>query len=288
MAQIINTNTSLSRRAATHWVWLVGMWVLLFVLLASLGRSIVMDLGGAQHIRQVGPRAAASASLTRAVAESRVGSTRVDLARRLALPAAHLVALVLLIQCLSLPWVIIRARKGEQAVLDELSRLPDDYYVLSNLVVPAEARPAHVDHVVVSPYGVWCIETKPYSGYIRGGETDFDWCQYRRQGDTEGPCHRFFNPIRQNTTNCAALANYLSSQRLNVPVTPMVVFTSAELDLMAMTPVETTETLRAGILTRDTEQTLDERQIQQVVGALSELVAAAASRRRQPSLACSA
>lgn len=288
MAQIINTNTSLSRRAATHWVWLVGMWMLLFVLLASLGRSIVMDLGGPQTIREVGARAAASASLTRAVAESRVGSTRVDLARRLALPAAHLVALVLLIQCLSLPWVIIRARKGEQAVLDELSRLPDDYYVLSNLVVPAETRPARVDHVVVSPYGVWCIETKAHSGFIRGGETDFDWCQYKRKGDTEGPPHRFFNPIRQNTTNCAALANYLSNQRLNIPVAAMVVFTSAELDLMAMTPVETTETLRAGILTRDTEQTLDDRQIQQVVGALSELVAAATPRRRQPSLACSA
>lgn len=288
MAQIINTNTSLSRRAAAHWVWLVGMWVLFFLLLAGLGRSIVMDMGGPQHIRQVGARAAASASLTRAVAESRVGSTHIDLARRLAVPAAHLVALVLLAQFLSLPWVVIRARRGEQAVLDELSRLPDDYYVLSNLVVPAETRPASVDHVVVSPYGVWCIETKPHSGYIRGGETDFDWRQYKRQGDTERPCHRFFNPIRQNTTNCAAVANYLSNQRLNIPVAPMVVFTSAELDLMAMTPVETTETMRAGILTRDTEQTLDDRQIQQAVGALSELVAAAAPRRRHTSLACSA
>jgi hypothetical protein len=57
----------------------------------------------------------------------------------------------------------IAKRIRRQTVVAELrSRLPDDYFLLNDLVVPGHG--GNVDHVVVGPCGVVVIETKNFSG----------------------------------------------------------------------------------------------------------------------------
>ena len=52
--------------------------------------------------------------------------------------------------------------RGEERVSGILSRLPERYHVFNDFV----ARGAHIDHVVVGPAGVYCVETKFWRGEV--------------------------------------------------------------------------------------------------------------------------
>jgi Nuclease-related domain len=54
--------------------------------------------------------------------------------------------------------------RGETAVAELLRSLPDDYFLLNDVVLPG--HPGNIDHVVVGPCGVLVIETKNFSGSV--------------------------------------------------------------------------------------------------------------------------
>ena len=49
---------------------------------------------------------------------------------------------------------------GEKKVAGYLSRLPEECTVLNDVILPTETGTTQIDHIVVSPYGVFVIETK--------------------------------------------------------------------------------------------------------------------------------
>lgn len=53
---------------------------------------------------------------------------------------------------------------GESFVAEYLEQLPDGYYIYNDVVLPTERGTTQIDHVVVSKYGVFVIETKNYRG----------------------------------------------------------------------------------------------------------------------------
>ena len=70
--------------------------------------------------------------------------------------------------------------KGEMAVAIRLSNLPkNDYFVINDLLFRRQnGRTSQIDHVVVSRYGIFVIETKNISGYIYGGEYSQTWTRF--------------------------------------------------------------------------------------------------------------
>lgn len=75
----------------------------------------------------------------------------------------------------------VKGRIGEAVVaVGALGRLdPVVYRVFNDIVLP---RPdgkgtTQIDHVVVSPFGIFVIETKNYAGWIFGDETSRYWTQ---------------------------------------------------------------------------------------------------------------
>ena len=53
---------------------------------------------------------------------------------------------------------------GEFTVARQLRRLPDKYRVINDLLLPAgKGHTTQIDHVVVSPFGIFVIETKNIS-----------------------------------------------------------------------------------------------------------------------------
>jgi hypothetical protein len=56
-------------------------------------------------------------------------------------------------------------KRGELAVTETLKRLPDDYAVLNDLTMPNGW--GNIDHVIVAPHGLYVIETKNYSGWVK-------------------------------------------------------------------------------------------------------------------------
>jgi len=99
----------------------------------------------------------------------------------------------------------MKGRFGEAVVsVGALKRLdPKVYRVFNDLILP---RPdgkgtTQIDHVVVSPFGIFVIETKNYAGWIFGDEHSRYWTQ-----TNYGKKSRFQNPLHQNALHVHALA----------------------------------------------------------------------------------
>lgn len=100
--------------------------------------------------------------------------------------------------------------RGERKTAEILrSHLPAGYIVVNNIYLPLpDGTTTQIDHVVVSRYGIFVIETKTYSGWIFGDEKSAQWMQtkYRKKS-------RFQNPLRQNYRHVCALADCLGIPR---------------------------------------------------------------------------
>ena len=76
------------------------------------------------------------------------------------------------------------------------------YKIIRNVMLPADDATTQMDHVVVSRFGIFVIETKNYQGWIFGSENDAQWTQqiFKKKS-------RFQNPLRQNYKHTATLAD---------------------------------------------------------------------------------
>jgi len=99
-----------------------------------------------------------------------------------------------------------KGKVGERVVAGRLIRgLSDEYVILNDVFLPLpDCATTQIDHVVVSRFGVFAIETKAYSGWIFGSEKSSRWMQsiYRVRS-------YFQNPLRQNYAHVCALAQCL-------------------------------------------------------------------------------
>ena len=59
-----------------------------------------------------------------------------------------------------------KGKEGEKRVHNILMQLPDDYVILDDVVLQTNKGTTQIDHIVVSRYGGFAIETKNYSGEI--------------------------------------------------------------------------------------------------------------------------
>ena len=79
-----------------------------------------------------------------------------------------------------------------------------DYHLLNSVTLPFEDGTTQVDHILVSKYGIFVIESKHYSGWIFANADWPTWTQvifhYK---------HRFQNPLRQNYKHIKAIEKVL-------------------------------------------------------------------------------
>lgn len=118
----------------------------------------------------------------------------------------------------------IKGKIGERSVATILSFLPkDEYVVLNDLMFKNGEYTTQIDHIVVSVYGIFVIETKNYKGWIFGNENTDYWTQ-----NIWGNKYPMYNPIIQNRNHISFLLrkfNLLSEKRTSI--FPIVVFISA-------------------------------------------------------------
>ena len=98
-----------------------------------------------------------------------------------------------------------RGEKAEIIVRDELAMelQPDIYFVFHDILIPtAQGNLAQIDHVVVSVFGVFVIETKHIGGWIFGKADDPRWTHQFPDGTKEDRQ----NPLLQNQGHIRALA----------------------------------------------------------------------------------
>ena len=78
------------------------------------------------------------------------------------------------------------------------------YRLIKNVTLPAGDGTTQIDQLVVSPYGIFVIETKNMKGWIFGDPHQAQWTQqiYRHK-------ERFQNPLRQNYKHVKAVQDLL-------------------------------------------------------------------------------
>ena len=95
----------------------------------------------------------------------------------------------------------------KQAQVFALNKLDSELYTTINdlyLPRPDGKGTTQLDHVVVSRFGIFVIETKNYDNWIYGSEKQRQWTQkiYKRS-------YKFQNPLHQNTLHINAIAGFL-------------------------------------------------------------------------------
>lgn len=104
----------------------------------------------------------------------------------------------------------IATRKGEigEYKIDiQLDQLPKDCRYLSDLLVKnpkAKSGYSQIDHVVLTPYGIFVIETKNYQGTIYGGKDRKTWLVNGK--------FKMMNPFVQNYGHIKALTAFIDEK----------------------------------------------------------------------------
>lgn len=127
--------------------------------------------------------------------------------------------LIIIIFCISIICKICEAKAkgymGEKAVAAELSGLLEmQYKILNDVMLRTEYGTTQIDHIVVSVYGIFVIETKNYQGWITGSEFGDYWTK-----NMYGEKYTFRNPLKQNYAHVKALEEKLQlSENKFIPI----------------------------------------------------------------------
>lgn len=86
--------------------------------------------------------------------------------------------------------------------------LDENYIVLHDILLPAkDGKTTQIDHLILSVYGIFVIETKNYKGWIFGDERKKYWTQviYKKKA-------KFFSPLYQNYGHIKTLEQLIGCQ----------------------------------------------------------------------------
>ncbi|WP_372972627.1 nuclease-related domain-containing protein [Marinobacter sp.] len=72
------------------------------------------------------------------------------------------------------------------------------YHLIRNVTLPTEDGTTQIDHLIVSPYGVFVVETKNMKGWIYGEERQRYWTQkiYRHSQKLQNPLHQNYKHVK--------------------------------------------------------------------------------------------
>ena len=124
-------------------------------------------------------------------------------------------------------WAERIGENGERTVSSYLADLEcDDYQIFNDLLLRDGNYTTQIDHIILSRYGVFVIETKNVHGKVYGsGNAEFwkqylpDW-GYKRYGTTQE--HQLRNPLWQNAGHIKSLRRLVFDN--DIPIHGIVVF----------------------------------------------------------------
>jgi len=134
----------------------------------------------------------------------------------------------------------------------------DTYKRFHNLIIPTQNGTTQIDHVLMSRFGIFVVETKNFNGCIYGSEKGKVWTQFL--GSTK---NRFQNPLHQNYKHTKTLAEHLNIEHSKIQ--SIVVFVG-EAELKGDMPPNV---LISGLFTSDLAQYIE--QFDQIVFSDTEL-----------------
>lgn len=112
--------------------------------------------------------------------------------------------------------------EGEELVYKKIkAEFDKSYHLINNVTLPkGDNGSVQIDHILISEFGIFVIETKHYSGWIFGKEEDYQWTQTFKTQEK----YKFLNPIKQNEGHIKQLSQLIYDTPINSFIS-IVVFT---------------------------------------------------------------
>lgn len=135
----------------------------------------------------------------------------------------YIIVLFIFISVLKLALPYLKGKVGEYQVSQQAkAHLSEEYVLLDNITLPdGDGGTTQIDHVILSPFGIFVIETKNYTGWIFGTARQKQWTQqiYKKK-------FKFQNPIHQNYKHIQVLATVFSSMIDPIHLHSVIVFSN--------------------------------------------------------------
>ena len=109
---------------------------------------------------------------------------------------------------------------GEKSISLLLNTLPqENYLVIDDILIKTNNTSTQIDHIVISVFGIFIIETKNYRGWIFGSDSSDKWTQtiYKTK-------HKFMNPIHQNYKHCMIIKEIIQND--TIKIIPIIAFST--------------------------------------------------------------
>ena len=72
------------------------------------------------------------------------------------------------------------------------------YHLIKNVTLPTEDATTQIDHIIVSRYGIFVVETKNMKGWIFGGANQKQWTQkiFKHTSKFQNPLHQNYKHVK--------------------------------------------------------------------------------------------
>jgi hypothetical protein len=134
------------------------------------------------------------------------------------------------------------------------------YRRFHDVVIPAKNGTTQIDHILVSPYGLFIVETKNKKGWIFGSKDQPKWTQ-----SIYGKKYSFQNPLRQTFRQKKVLSEYLE---LNESTIHTVVFFVGDCRFKTSLPDNVINSRLGKYIKQFQDRILAPQEIDRIVGKL--------------------
>lgn len=129
-------------------------------------------------------------------------------------------------QMTRVPFLLVRfdlGRYGEYLTYKRLKSFEKEgaKFLFNTYIPKANGETAEIDVIMLTRKGIFVFESKNYSGWIFGSETQRNWYQTLPSGKGKSRKEHFYNPIMQNSSHIKHLKALIGEQ---YPIHSIIVF----------------------------------------------------------------
>ncbi len=135
------------------------------------------------------------------------------------------------------------------------------YQKFHDVIIPSSHGTTQIDHILVSPFGIFVVETKNYKGWIYGSEDQSTWTQVIYKSK-----HKFQNPLRQTHRHKKVLSKYLGvGESFILPVISFV----GDVELKTELPTNVLTSRVSSYIKQFNEEVFSNDEVERITGLLS-------------------
>lgn len=146
------------------------------------------------------------------------------------------------------------------------------YRRFHNVILPSKNGTTQIDHVIISPYGLFIVETKNKKGWIFGSENQSKWTQTLFTDK-----YVFQNPLRQTYRQKKVLSEFLN---LNDSIIFTIVYFVGDCEFKTPLPSNVIKSRLGRYIKKFKDQVLSPEEIKRIINELEQFISESSLTKR--------